>query len=62
MVVFLGVGIKRGILGESEKLAKSRFWEYGDRWQQDGHFSGPPKKRPNFRTPKIRPEFQDHQK
>lgn len=61
MAIF-GVGIKREILGESEKLAKSHFWEYGDRWQQDGHFSGPPKKRPNFRTPKIRPEFQDHQK
>ena len=27
----LGVGIKRGILGESEKQAKSHFWEYGDR-------------------------------
>lgn len=50
MAIF-GVGIKRGILGESEKLAKSHFWEYGDRWQQGDHFSGPPKKRPNFRTP-----------
>lgn len=61
MAIF-GVCIKRVILAESEKLAKSRFWEYGNCWQQDGHFSGPSKKRPNFRTPKIRPEFQDHQK
>ena len=37
MAIF-GVGIKKGILGESEKLAKSHFWEYGDRWQQDDHF------------------------
>ena len=44
---------KKGILGESEKQGKSHFWDYGDRWQQDGHFSGPPKKRPNFRPPKI---------
>ena len=47
-----------GILWESEKLGKSHFWDYGDCWQQNGHFSGPPKKRPNFRTTKIDPIFR----
>ena len=50
----MGVCIKRGILGESKKQGKSHFWDYGDRWQQDGHFSGPPKKRPLFPGPKNR--------
>jgi hypothetical protein len=61
-MAFLGVSIKRGILGESEKLVKSHFWEYGDCWQQDGHFSGSPKKRPNFQAAENRPYFQATQK
>lgn len=61
MAVFRGRH-KKGNFRGIRKTGKIPFLGLWRSLAAGGSFSGPPKKRPNFRTPKIKPEFQDRQK